>query len=127
MAYALPSVSFDLIETRVSGDDSVIYVPSGDVEGFADAVEQLLDDPALRLAMAKRARTRVAHELDWRPQSHAYLGVFDELFGMTTRDFDTEVLGDAGSGAGTDERGRVYVDLTDAAEFERFILERSQP
>ena len=31
MAYALPSVAFDLLETRVSGGDSVLYVPSGDL------------------------------------------------------------------------------------------------
>ena len=43
--------------------------------------------------MARRARARVAQELDWRPQSHAYVRVFDELFGMCPRDFDTEVLG----------------------------------
>ena len=30
MAYALPSVAFDLLETRVSGGESVLYVPSGD-------------------------------------------------------------------------------------------------
>ena len=53
MAYALPSVSFDLVETRVSGGDSVLYVPSGDVAAFADAVERLLDDPDLRVAMAR--------------------------------------------------------------------------
>ena len=54
MAYALPSVSFDLVETRVSGGDSVLYVPSGDVGAFADAVERLLDDPELRISMAVR-------------------------------------------------------------------------
>jgi glycosyltransferase involved in cell wall biosynthesis len=127
MAYALPSVSFDLVETQVSGGDAVICVPSGDVEAFADAVEELLDNPDLRLSMAKRARARVARELDWRPQARAYVGVFDELLGNAHRDTATGPLGDAGSGAGTDARGRAYVDLTDAAEFERFILERSQP
>ena len=60
MAYALPSVSFDLVETRVSGGDTVLYVPSGDVGAFADAVERLLDDPDLRLSLARRARERVA-------------------------------------------------------------------
>jgi glycosyltransferase involved in cell wall biosynthesis len=127
MAYALPSVSFDLVETRVSGSDSVIYVPSGDVEGFADAVEQLLDDPELRLSMAKRARARVARELDWRPQARAYVGVFDDLSGQGQREAKDELLGDTDSGPGVDGRGRAFVDLTDVDEFERFILERSQP
>jgi len=127
MAYALPSVSFDLVETQVSGTDSVIYVPSGDVEAFADAVERLLDDPALRLAMGKRARARVAQVLDWRPQAQAYIGVFDDLSGNGLREDKTELLGDAKSGPGVDDRGRAFVDLTDVDEFERFILERSQP
>jgi len=127
MAYALPSVSFDLVETQVSGTDSVIYVPSGDVEAFADAVERLLDDPALRLAMGKRARARVAQVLDWRPQAQAYIGVFDDLSGNGLQEDKTELLGDARSGPGVDDRGRAFVDLTDVDEFERFILERSQP
>jgi glycosyltransferase involved in cell wall biosynthesis len=52
MAYALPSVAFDLVETRVSDGDSILYVPSGHVTAFANKVEQLLDNPELRLAMA---------------------------------------------------------------------------
>jgi glycosyltransferase involved in cell wall biosynthesis len=127
MAYALPSVSFDLVETKVSGADSVIYVPSGDVEAFADAVEQLLDDPALRVAMGKRARARVAQVLDWRPQAQAYVGVFDDLSDHGLRETRTELLGDTESGPGVDDRGRAFVDLTDVDEFERFILERNQP
>jgi glycosyltransferase involved in cell wall biosynthesis len=127
MAYALPSVSFDLEETQVSGEDAVIYVPSGDVEAFADAVEDLLDNPALRLSMAKRARSRVSRELDWRPQALAYLGVFDDLMGHSSALQQSELLSDECNGPGADERGRAYVDLTDTFEFDRFILERSQP
>ncbi|NPC97931.1 glycosyltransferase family 4 protein [Nocardioides sp. zg-DK7169] len=81
MAYALPSVAFDLVETRVSGEDSCLYVPSGDVAAFADAVEVLLDDPLRREAMSLRARQRVRDVLDWRPQREAYVGVFDRLVG----------------------------------------------
>ena len=127
MAYALPSVSFDLVETQVSGADSVIYVPSGDVEAFADAVERLLDDPALRISMGKRARARVAQELDWRPQARSYVGVFDDLSGHGPREADAEPLSDTGSGPGVDDRGRAFVDLTDVGEFERFIVVRSGP
>jgi glycosyltransferase involved in cell wall biosynthesis len=126
MAYALPSVSFDLVETRVSGRDSVIYVPSEDIEAFADAVEQLLDDPDLRLSMAKRARARVARVLDWRLQARSYAGVFDDLSGNDVRKDQDGLLGDARSGPGVDDRGRTFVDLTDEPEFERFILERSR-
>ena len=124
MAYALPSVAFDLVETRVSGGDSVIYVDSGDRGGFADAVERLLNNPELRLAMARRARARVAQELDWRPQAEAYVGVFDDLTGRRSVDGGSSTLGNAEAGSGFDGRGRPYVDLTDDAEFDRFILDR---
>ena len=56
MAYALPSVSFDLAETRVSGGESVLYVPSGDIGAFADAVESLIDDAGLRARLGRLAR-----------------------------------------------------------------------
>jgi glycosyltransferase involved in cell wall biosynthesis len=85
MAYALPSVSFDLVETRVSGGDSCLYVPSGDVIAFADAVDRLLDDDDLRIELALRARRRVAEHLDWRAQAEAYVGVFDSLSGLALR------------------------------------------
>jgi glycosyltransferase involved in cell wall biosynthesis len=85
MAYALPSVSFDLVETHVSGGEAVLYVPSGDVAAFTDAVEQLLDDDALRLEMGRFARQRVVEHLDWRTQSPVYVGVFDRLSGHAVR------------------------------------------
>jgi glycosyltransferase involved in cell wall biosynthesis len=125
MAYALPSVAFDLVETRVSGGDSVIYVPSGDLTAFADAIERLLDDPQLRLSMAIRARARVSQELDWRPQASAYLSVFDDSMGTQAIEAEDPLRGDASLGPGVDDRGRPYVDLTDREELERFILQRS--
>jgi glycosyltransferase involved in cell wall biosynthesis len=121
MSYALPSVSFDLVETRVSGGDSVLYVTSGDVDAFADAVEQLLDDPDLRISMACRARERVATELDWRPQATAYVGVYDELTGRPPQELPKR----SDAIALVDQRGRTYVPLDDEAEFQRFIRERS--
>ena len=129
MAYALPSVSFDLVETRVSGGDSVLYVPSGDVGAFADAVARLLDDPDLRLTLARRARERVAAELDWRPQARAYVRVYRELTGAPDFEPPPEADGDrTGNGSSTecDDRGRAFVDLTDHTELDRFILERSR-
>lgn len=86
MAFALPSVSFDLVETRVSAADCALYVAQGDVAEFADAVERLLDDPQLRAQMALRARERVVAELDWQPQARAYVDRYDELMGHTSGD-----------------------------------------
>jgi glycosyltransferase involved in cell wall biosynthesis len=113
MAFALPSVSFDLVETRLSGADTCLYVPSGDVQAFADAVELLLDDPELRLTMASKARERAARVLDWKPQSEAYVSVFDRLVPPV------EVP------AGAERRDeQLPVDLDDEHEFRRFVLAR---
>ncbi len=124
MAYALPSVSFDLVETHVSGGDSVLYVDSGDVSAFADAVERLIDDPELRQCMGERARARASEELDWRPQARAYVGVFDDLTG-TTR----EAVADANPQVPSDldERGDRYVPLGPGTALARFILDRRAP
>ena len=127
MAYALPSVAFDLLETRVSGGDSVLYVPSGDVSAFADGVERLLDDSALRLKMALRARARVSQDLDWRPQERAYVSVYDDMKGINRIESAASPLGDRCLEPGVDDRGRPYVDLNNREELERFILQRTSP
>jgi glycosyltransferase involved in cell wall biosynthesis len=113
MAYALPSVSFDLVETRVSGADTCLYVPSADVQAFTDAVERLLDDPELRLTMARNARERAARVLDWKPQAEAYVSVFDRLV--------PPVEVPAGAERGDEP---VPVDLDDEQEFRAFVLGR---
>jgi glycosyltransferase involved in cell wall biosynthesis len=82
MAYGLPSVSFDLAETRVSAGASALFVPDGDVKRFADAVEFLLDDPAVRVNMGISARRRAEFVLDWRSQAETYVGVFDGALGV---------------------------------------------
>ena len=128
MTYALPSVSFDLVETRVSGADCVLYVESGDVQSFADEVERLLDNPELRMEMGMRARERVVRELDWRPQSQHYVGVFDELLKSGPKVTPAALLSDAvDSDARVDALGHQYVDVEDRTELARFIVERSSP
>lgn len=124
MAYALPSVSFDLAETRVSGGESLLYVPSGDVEAFADAVERLIDDPELRVALGKKGRERVASQLDWRPQAEAYVSVFDQVSGFS---YPGPAVPDDVTVAAVDPQGRRYVDLDDCEEFSRFLRERRAP
>ena len=129
MAYALPSVSFNLVETRVSGGDCVLYVESGDLHGFADEIERLLDNPDLRAQMGLRARQRVVKELDWQPQSLRYVGVFDDLLGVDDagnarrpepEGINTEING-------FDTQGRRYVDVDDEDALQRFVIDRSDP
>lgn len=143
MAYALPSVAFDLVETRVSGAESVVYVEPGDLPGYASAIELLLDDPDLRTSMGVKARARVVGELDWGPQSEAYVAVFDALMGrpapVRASPTDSSHLLSAPSGSGglshtfgdrrVDDGGTSwqdlgYVDLRDETAFRQFVLDR---
>lgn len=121
MSYGLPAVSFDLVETRVSGGGCLLYAPSGDIQAFADAVERLIDDPQLRAELGRKGRERVATVLDWRPQAEAYVGVFDELTGFSQ---PGPAVPHDGDDAAEDPQGRRYVDLDDSDEFDRYLLER---
>jgi glycosyltransferase involved in cell wall biosynthesis len=123
MAYALPSVSFDLLETRVSGGDSVLYVESENVQAFADEVERLLDDAELRVRLGLAARTRVAEELDWVPQAANYVRVYDDL---CERNGEQETLPRVRAiNPSLDPQGRTYVDLDDEEELARFVRDRT--
>lgn len=121
MAYGLPAVSFDLVETRVSGGDCLLYAPSGDIQAFADAVEKLIDDLELRVRLGRQGRERVSTELDWRPQAEAYVAVYDEVSGFSR---PGPAVPDDDENPVEDAQGRRYVDLDDADEFDRFLRER---
>lgn len=121
MAFALPSVSFDLTETMVSGGDAILVVPSGDLSAFVEAVEKLVVDRDLRLSLARKARSRVVEELDWRPQAAAYVGVYDSLLGI---DRPEGVVQRHLPPRTEDEWGNPLVPLDDEDELDRFILER---
>ncbi|HEU5035727.1 MAG TPA: glycosyltransferase family 4 protein [Nocardioides sp.] len=85
LAYGLPVVAFDLVETRVSADDAAVYAdPASGPQGFAEALVRLLDDPESRTLMGKLGRRRVEDQLAWRHQAPAYLAVFDDLTGRAT-------------------------------------------
>ncbi|MCT9818980.1 glycosyltransferase family 4 protein [Microbacterium sp. W1N] len=121
MAYALPAVAFDLEETQVSGADTVLYAPSGDVAAFADQVERLIDDRDLRARMGRAARERVAAVLDWRPQAEAYVGVYDALTGFHV---DGPAVPVTAGVREADAQGRRYVDLHDGEAMEAYLLGR---
>ncbi|GAA3796826.1 glycosyltransferase family 4 protein [Cellulomonas soli] len=79
MAFAVPAVTFDLVEARASAGDTALYV--GSVAEMADAVERLLDDADLRVGLSLAARERCVAELDWSPQAATYVSVFDAVTG----------------------------------------------
>ncbi|HEX5496883.1 MAG TPA: glycosyltransferase family 4 protein, partial [Mycobacteriales bacterium] len=144
MAYALPVVTFDLTETRVSAGDAACYLdpcpPPEDAERFAKAIADLLDDPAAREEMGVAARHRAVRELDWEPQRRRYVEVYDRLFGLASRrwpdpgarpdrpdagsDSGSDSASDAGSEAVPGGWGRPLVDLADPAALRRFARTR---
>lgn len=120
MAYYLPSVSFDLHESRLTAGDTAVFVESGDIEGFADAVGALLDDEPRRVRMGRAARARVSTELDWSPQSARYVRVFEELLGPAPRPSER------GEASCAPPAGRHYVVLEDPAELSTFLASRGR-
>ena len=69
MAFGLPVVAFDLSETRVSAADAAVYVEPNDVEAYARAIVDLLDDDGPRAPRwAVLGRERVERELAWTHQ-----------------------------------------------------------
>ena len=83
MAFRLPVVAFDLRETRVSARDAARYVAPGDVEGYAAAIVDLVDDPQACEEMGRSGAQRVEEHLAWEHQRVGYLAVFDELAGRS--------------------------------------------
>lgn len=82
MAFGLPVVAFDLVETRVSAGDAAVYAdPESGPRGLAGLLLDLLDDQETRTLMGKVGRERVEDQLAWEHQAPSYLAVFDELTG----------------------------------------------
>jgi glycosyltransferase involved in cell wall biosynthesis len=85
MAFSLPTVAFDLHETRVSAGRGAVYAVPNEVESFATVLVDLLDDEPRRRTMGAWARSRVEDELAWTHQRDAYVGVYDRLLGEPAR------------------------------------------
>ena len=76
MAFELPVVAFDLRETRVSAGDAAVYATPNDVNAYAAAIVDLIDDESRRAELGKLGRVRVEQELAWSHQEQAYLDVY---------------------------------------------------
>ena len=79
MAMAVPIVSFDLTEARVSAGEAAVYAPGDDVELFAKLIDQLLDDPERRQEMGTLGRERVERELSWATSREHLLGFYERV------------------------------------------------
>ncbi|MGH3991148.1 MAG: glycosyltransferase, partial [Pseudonocardiaceae bacterium] len=81
MAFELPVVAFDLVETRVSAEDAAVYAEPNRVDDYADRILGLLDDGVGRKQLGAAGRRRVEDVLAWRHQIPPYVGVYDRLTG----------------------------------------------
>ena len=77
-------VAFDLAETRLSAQDTVLYATPNLVEDFANKIEQLLDDEELRLKMGAIGRKRAVEEVSW---DHAQTSLLRAYKVLTERDY----------------------------------------
>ena len=91
MAMAKPLVSFDLLEARVSAGRAAVYVPDNDEAAFANAIDQLLDDPGRRREMGQYGRDRVARELSWEVSEKSLLDFYARLFFPDSQDLSVEI------------------------------------
>lgn len=76
---ARPIVSFDLLEARVSAGDAAVYVADNDEFAFAEAVDELLDDPHRRGQMGEFGRNRVERQLSWSSSSEALVQFYRQM------------------------------------------------
>jgi len=80
MVVSKPIVAYDLEETRYSTSDSAILIKSGDIEGFANGIAKLIDDPELRMDLGKKGHERIMNDLNWKESSINLLDAYSALF-----------------------------------------------
>lgn len=84
MAFGLPVVAFDVVETRRSAGAAAAYAQPNEVVSFAALICELLDDPQRRARMGSIGRSRVSDGLAWEHQRERYVTVYDRLLGGPT-------------------------------------------
>jgi glycosyltransferase involved in cell wall biosynthesis len=76
MSLGRPVVSFDLTETKALVRDAGVAVVPATAGAYADALEQLLDDPARCDELGRRGSQRFEQELGWERSAPALLAAY---------------------------------------------------
>jgi glycosyltransferase involved in cell wall biosynthesis len=79
MACGKPIVAFDLSETRASVGEAAVLVEPGNLQEFARALLNLIEDRQKRLSLGSMARERIASGLNWESASNTLTMVHDNL------------------------------------------------
>jgi glycosyltransferase involved in cell wall biosynthesis len=82
MAFQKPIVSFDLLESRRSAADAAVYIEKEDPELFAQAINQLLNDPSRREQMGRVGQERTLNVIGWNRSREALLESYSRLSGI---------------------------------------------
>jgi glycosyltransferase involved in cell wall biosynthesis len=90
MAFGLPVLAFDLLETRASAEEAGAYATPNDIEEMSRLLVDLIDDEPRRRTMGSDGRRRIELKLAWSHQEPHYLSVYDGLLG---RERDTTRVG----------------------------------
>jgi glycosyltransferase involved in cell wall biosynthesis len=80
MALGKPIVQYDLLEGRVSAQESSLYAEGNNPRDFAEKILRLLDDAGLRERMGELGRQRVAGSLAWEHEAPRLLQAYELLF-----------------------------------------------
>ncbi|HLZ60345.1 MAG TPA: glycosyltransferase family 4 protein [Ktedonosporobacter sp.] len=86
MAMGKALVSFDMPENRFSAQEAALYATPNLVEDFADKIETLLDNEALRIKMGAFGRKRVEEELSWDRTRVNLWRAYEKLFSSDPKD-----------------------------------------
>ena len=79
MCFRKPIVQFHTVESEYTAGDAAIHVRSNDIVQFAEAILDLLDDPARRKRMGEIGRERIETLLDWRIQKQKLKRAYDRI------------------------------------------------
>lgn len=80
MFFALPMVSYDLTESRVSaGTEAALFVDGHQPADLARGILALMDDEPRRAAMGAAGRERLLSELTWEHSGQALLAAYGRL------------------------------------------------
>jgi glycosyltransferase involved in cell wall biosynthesis len=92
MAHALPTVAFDLRETRKIVGPGGLFTSPGDIVGFAECIEALILDPITRWELGAAAQDRVRSTFSWEHQERQYLELYRTLLPHDRSDLTLEMV-----------------------------------
>jgi glycosyltransferase involved in cell wall biosynthesis len=81
MAAGVPVLASDIAATRELAADAALYLPTGDDQAWAEAIEALTSDERLRTELGERGRVR-ASEFTWRRTAEATLEAYRLALGQ---------------------------------------------